>query len=126
MSDLIRRYEPARRPPEPPGGDIAGLLDDAHRTLPVPELAELLLVVGRAAAPLTEGEAPREPAALAPGAGAEVHGYLARMLAMLRAWSMSDSEGGSRSARVRLGLWLRDELDDVASRPRGAAVPTAA
>ncbi len=126
MSDLTRRYEPGRRPPEPPGGDIAGLLDDAHRTLPAPELAELLLGVERAAAPLTRGHAPDEPSAVAPGAGVEVQGYLARMVAVRRAWAASDSEGDSGPARVRLGLWLRDELDDVASRPRGAAVPAAA
>ena len=121
MSDLSRRYD-AGRPHEAPGRDIAGLLDEAHRTLPAPDLAELLLGVERAAAPLSQGRPPRDTLPLGP-ASPEVQGYLGRLVGVLGAWAADEREGASAPARVRLGRWLRDELDDVAARPRGAAVP---
>jgi len=126
MTDLTRRYDAGRRPQDPPGSDIAGLLDDAHRTLSAPDLADLLLSVGRAAEPLSSGEPPHEPAASAPlPASPEVAGYLTRLTRVLAVWAAGSREGRSVPARVRLAAWLADQLDEVAARPRGAAVPAA-
>lgn len=102
---------------------LARLLDDAHRDLPSPELAQVLLGLERAAAPLSAGEPPRESQASAPGASPEVQGYLSRLVGTLSL--AADRDERRPPARVRLGEWVREYLDDVAARPRGAAVPAA-
>jgi hypothetical protein len=126
MSDLTPGYGARTGLLHPQEGDIAGLLDDAHRTLPATELAEVLLGVGRAAAPLSVGEPPRETRQAGVDSSPEVRGYLGRLVDVLCACAATEREGMSAPDRVRLGRWLRDELDDVAARPRGAAVPAAA
>jgi hypothetical protein len=104
-----------------PQWSLAALLDEAHRDLPAPELAQVLLGVERAAAPLSDGEPPREARAAAPGASAEVQGHLSRLVGVLSLWA--DRDGGRPPARARQGEWVRHYLDDVAARPRGAALP---
>jgi hypothetical protein len=109
-----------------PRWSLAALLDEAHCALSAPELAQVLLGVERAAAPLTAGEAPQDARAVAPGASVEVQGYLSRLVGVLSLWAASDRDGARPPSRVRLGEWVREYLDDVAARPRGAGVPAAA
>jgi hypothetical protein len=106
---------------------IAGLLDGAHAELPTRELAALLLALERPAAQLAEAaypdlEAEDAPMALSPLAQAR----LSPIRQLLRLAAAGESGGGGDAGeRARLGDWLRQYLDEVAARPRGAAPPAA-
>jgi hypothetical protein len=103
---------------------IAGLLDGAHAELPTRELAALLLALERPAAQLAEAaypdlEAEEVPMPLSPLAQAR----LSPIRQLLRLAAAGESGGGDAGERARLGGWLRQYLDEVAARPRGAALP---
>ena len=117
---------PPRPRPAPTGRSRPGLadpiaaqLDRAHAALGAAALAELLLILRDpadrlargAAAPLSGAER-RALGPLAPG----VRGPLLSVLRLLRL-------AGEADRPASLGRWLGDHLEDVAARPRGAAVP---
>lgn len=95
---------------------VATLLDTAHAELATPELAELLLSLEEPASRLVAAERPPDeaPASLSPPAMAVV--------LPIRRLLHEASGSGSPEARARLGGWLVDYLDEVAARPRGAAL----
>ncbi|MGD9695483.1 MAG: hypothetical protein AB7V42_07485 [Thermoleophilia bacterium] len=94
---------------------IATRLDRAHAELPTPELAQLLLALEQPAARLSEAQNPyaADTSSMAPDA-------LAALLPIQR-----DLAGAARSRerRVSMGRWLAAYIDEIAARPRGAAVP---
>jgi hypothetical protein len=99
---------------------VARLLDQAHAELPAPELARLLLALEEPAGRLAAAKDPIEGVSvtLSPPA-------LAVLLPIRRL--LEDASGdGSPEGRSRLGDWLIDYLDEVAARPRGAALAAVA
>jgi len=118
--DNGRLQVPAPGEPEHLAGPIAGLLDGAHAELPTRELATLLLALERPAAQLAESGDPdlnagEAPLALSPPA-------LVRLV-LIRGLLGAAAGSADAGRRARLGGWLREYLEEVAARPRGAAVP---
>jgi hypothetical protein len=107
-------YDDVRTTPSP---RIAEVLDEAHAELPAPDLAALLLAVEASVEPLERGagEAPL------PRLTAPAWDHFATLQPLL-----VEAAGPEQTAsRRRLAAWLRDYLDELAARPRGAAVLTA-
>ena len=98
---------------------VAALLDAAHAELPTPELAEVLIALKEPADQLVVAERPagEAPRSLSPPAMA-VALPIRRLLD--QAGSANPPEG-----RCLLGGWLVGYLDEVAARPRGAALRAA-
>jgi hypothetical protein len=102
---------------------IAGLLDGAQAELPTQELAALLLALERPAAQLAGGETPDLDAAEARMAlSPPAESCLSRIRQVLGPAAERESGGADAGRRARLGGWLRQYLEEVASRPRGAAL----
>jgi hypothetical protein len=108
---------------EAPAERIAAVLDEAHADLPVRELADLLALVDATGRELERGRVPadRLPAA-AEGRSAAVRRLMAPVVALVR--EELGTAGGPPARRRRLGRRLRAEAEDVAARPRGAALAT--
>ena len=106
---------------------IAGLLDGAHAELPTPELAALLLALEGPAERLAAEAEPdldveETPLALSP----QAQERLWPIRQLLRIAAASEGDGGADARRrARLGEWLREYLDEVAARPRSAALVAA-
>ncbi len=97
---------------------IAEVLDEAHAELPAPDLAALLLAVEARVEALERGagEAPL------PRLSAPAWDYFASLEPLLL---RAAGPGEEAVSRHRLASRLRDYLDELAARPRGAAVLTA-
>jgi hypothetical protein len=99
---------------------IRSLLDEAHANLPTETLAELLLVVRRTLNETADGHSPWwthfQFPSLRPGLSQAARVYLRpiELLIHLR----TERNGGLTPAAIRA---LDSYLDDLASRPRGAA-----
>ena len=102
---------------DPLWSPIAEVLDEAHAELPVPDLAALLLAVEATVGPLErgDGEGPL------PRLAAPAWDHFATLQPLLRRAAGGPSQASSRHLAVR----LREYLDELAARPRGAAVLTA-
>jgi hypothetical protein len=96
---------------------IAEVLDEAHAELPAPDLAALLLAVEARVEPLERGagEAPL------PRLSAPAWDHFAPLERLL----LRAAGPGEAASRQRLAARLREYLDELAARPRGAAVLTA-
>jgi hypothetical protein len=117
---------PARpRPPGPrsgpPGlaGPIAAQLDRAHAALGSAPLAELLLILRDPAQRLAEGRAAPLSGAERRALGRLQPGVRGPLLSALRLLRLAGEEGGTAA----FGRWLATYVEEVAARPRGAAVP---
>jgi hypothetical protein len=134
------QLDPTRTSPSPQGSSpigtpraperafvepIAGLLDGAHVELPTRELAALLLALEGPAAELAAGGHPDLEAGVPPlGLSPLAQARLSPIRQLLRlAAAGGTNTGRDAGQRARLGDWLRQYLEEVAARPRGAAVP---
>jgi hypothetical protein len=102
-----------------PAEAIADVLDEAHQVLPTPELAHVLVRVEHAASPLGRN-APPAAEELAQdgdprGLSTPARGYLRRLHGLVVQLG--------RAERVTAGSRVHRHLEDVAARPRGAALP---
>ncbi len=113
------RPRPAAPPDPGLSGPIAAQLDRAHAALPVAALAELLLVLRDPAERLARGAAAPLSGAERRALGTVGPGVRGPLLAILRLLRLA----GEADRRAPIGRWLGAYLEEVAARPRGAAVP---
>jgi hypothetical protein len=99
---------------------IEHLLDEAHAALDPASLAELLVAVRKAIAPLRLGTAPAAAPWFPDTATAPIRRYLVpvRVVAALGAIGWASGEGDLPAIHARIDAYI----DEVAARPRGAAV----
>jgi len=102
------------------------LLEEAHRELEARELAETLLEIRRLLGPLLDGRRPPAPARSLPAAAGGLS-PAARAYARPIRVALTDAAGrlglGAEEELRRLGAELELLTEDIASRPRGSAIP---
>jgi hypothetical protein len=101
---------------------VRTLLDEAHRELREADLAEVLLASRSLAAPLSRGRAVPPPAdqlAASSALSPAVRVYVRPLEVLLQS-----AASYSPARRRRLAAELTSAVEDIATRPRGSAVPT--